>query len=191
MKTIKITLILALCFTMLNSFATPLNPVKSSKNVTSVKFDNVKKGHQVTIFDKEDNVLFQEEVNANGSYNRNFNLTALESGTYSIELDQDIKIVTKYFTVQNGTVIFNNNLEQVFYKPIAIITNNQLKISQLSSTDEVLDVSIYYNNELIHEDSLSDATILKRMYLLSEDKKGDYTVIMKSYGKTFYKNFNL
>ncbi|MEP2968602.1 hypothetical protein, partial [Nonlabens ulvanivorans] len=62
---------------------------------------------------------------------------------------------------------------------------------QLASSDEVLEVQIYYNDSLIHEDEISDAAVLNRIYQLSSDKKGEYFIVMKSAGKTFYKSITI
>ena len=78
-----------------------------------------------------------------------------------------------------------------FYKPVATKRNNQLFVSQLSSNDEVLDVLIYYNNELVHKEAISDSSNLKRVFQLSPDRKGEYVIIMKSSGKSFYKTITL
>lgn len=189
MNTIKNILLTAVALTMLSSYATELNPTRPSNQVTAVTFNNVKKGQQLTIIDSEATVLYQEKMKNNGTYAKNFDLSTLKNGNYSIELDQSVQIVTRYFEVSNGIVNFDNTMEQVFFKPVAIVKEDRLLVSQWSTTDEALDVEIYYNNELIQKETLSDAKQLGRIYQLSKENSGSYTVVMKSSGKTFYKVF--
>lgn len=187
----KNILFIAFVLTALTSFANELNPTKLSKSVTTVTFNNVKKGQQLSIKDLEDNILYKENIASNGIYTQYFDLTSLENGSYTIVLDQEVQIITKHFQVLDQVVHFNSHTEQVFYKPVAALRGTQILVSQLASTDEALDVSIYYNNDLVQEETLSDATVLSRIYQLSPDKRGEYVVIMKSDSKTFYKTFTL
>lgn len=189
MNTIKNILLTAVTLTMLSSYATELNPTRPSNQVTAVTFNNVKKGQQLTIIDSEATVLYQEKMKNNGTYAKKFDLSTLKNGNYSIELDQSVQIVTRYFEVSNGIVNFDNTMEQVFFKPVAIVKEDRLLVSQWSTTDEALDVEIYYNNDLIQEETLSDSNQLGRIYQLSKENSGSYTVVMKSSGKTFYKVF--
>ena len=189
MKAMKNLLFIALMLTALTGYATDVTSIVPPKSVTVVQFNDVKKGHQLTIKDAADITLYSEKIKENGNYTQQFDLTTLENGTYSIELNKDCEILTKSFNVTNGIVKFST--ENTFYKPVAVARENQLFISQLASNDEVLDVNIYYNNELIHQEAISNSSNLKRIFQLSPDKKGDYFIIMKSAGNTFYKSFTL
>ncbi|WP_170034608.1 MULTISPECIES: DUF3244 domain-containing protein [Nonlabens] len=185
----KNLLFIALMLTALTGYATDVTSIVPPKSVTVVQFDNVKKGHQLTIKDTENVTLYNETIKSTGNYTKQFDLTTLENGSYTIELNKDSEVLTRSFNVENGIV--NLSTEMTFYKPVATKRNNQLFVSQLSSNDEVLDVLIYYNNELVHKEAISDSSDLKRVFQLSPDKKGEYFIIMKSAGKSFYKTFTL
>ncbi|EAS19150.1 hypothetical protein BBFL7_02048 [Flavobacteria bacterium BBFL7] len=189
MKTMKNLVIIALMLTALTSYAAKSTSTVPVKKVTTVQFNNVKKGHFLTIKDALEVTLYKETIMSNGNYTQQFDLTTLANGNYSIELDQDNKIISQQFNVTNGVVSFST--ENVFYKPVAVQKNEQILISQLASSDEVLDVQIYYNDSLIHEDEISDAAVLNRIYQLSTDMQGEYLIVMKSAGKTFYKSITL
>ncbi|MBF4985217.1 hypothetical protein FNJ87_13060 [Nonlabens mediterrranea] len=189
MKTMKNLVIIALMLTALTSYAANSTSTVPVKKVTTVQFNNVKKGHFLTIKDALEVTLYKETIMSNGNYTQQFDLTTLANGNYSIELDQDNKIISQQFNVTNGVVSFST--ENVFYKPVAVQKNEQILISQLASSDEVLDVQIYYNDSLIHEDEISDAAVLNRIYQLSTDMQGEYLIVMKSAGKTFYKSITL
>ncbi len=181
----------AFLLTTLTGRATEIRPTAFAKNVTTVQFNNVKKGHELTIKNATSEILYTESMKSNGLYTQYFDLTTLVNGDYTIELNKDSEILIKYFNVKNGVVSYAHVTENTFFKPAVRLKNNQLFVSQLVSYDEVLDVQIYYNNELIQEDSLSDATILNRIYQLDATKKGNYVVITKSADREFYQHFTL
>ncbi|WP_298956038.1 DUF3244 domain-containing protein [uncultured Nonlabens sp.] len=185
----KNLLFIALMLTTLTGYATDITSIVPPKNVTVVQFNNVKKGHQLTIKDIEDVTLYNETIKSTGNYTKQFDLTTLENGSYTIELNKDSEVLTRSFNVKNGIV--NLSTEMTFYKPVATRRYNQLFVSQLSSNEDVLDVLIYYNNKLVHQEVLSNSSYLKRVFQLSPDKKGEYFIIMKSAGKSFYKTFTL
>ncbi|MEO9953159.1 DUF3244 domain-containing protein [Nonlabens sp.] len=185
----KNLLFVALMLTVLTSYAADVTSIVPPKSVTVVQFDNVKKGHQLTIKDAANITLYNETISLTGNYTKQFDLTTLENGSYTIELNKDSEVLTRTFNVENGIVDLST--EMTFYKPVATKRNDQLFVSQLSSNDEVLDVLIYYNNELVHKEAISDSSNLKRVFQLSPDRKGEYYIIMKSAGKSFYKTFTL
>jgi len=191
MKTMKNILTLATLFTMLTGYAVELNPTVPSSKVTTITFDNVKKGQDLRITDSEATVLYQEQIKTNGTYAKYFDLTSLKNGNYSIELDQTIKTITRFFEVSNGIVNFNNEIEQVVFKPVAVVKEDLLLVSQLCTIDEALDIEIYFNDQLIKKETISNSKQLGRIYQLSKEYHGSYAVIMKSSGKTFYKVFEL
>lgn len=189
MNTMKNIILIALMLTTLTSYATKLTTTSPGENVTTVEFTNVKKGHLLSIKDASDITLYSEQVASSGTYTQYFDLTSLDNGNYNIELNKDSEILIKSFQVQNSVVTFFS--EETFFKPVAALRSNQLFVSQLTTSEETLEISIYYNNELIHEEQLSSNRVLNRIFQLSQDKKGDYVAIMKTGDRTFYKSFSI
>lgn len=192
MNTMKNLLIVAFMFTLFMGYANDLKTKRTAANVTTVTFKNVKKGHLLTIKDNTSAILYSEQVQLAGNYIQHFNLTTLLNGLYTIELDKDSEILIKYFNVKNGVIIFDASRESSFFKPTTNLKNDLLYVSQLaSSSDAILDVQIYYNNTLIHEDQLTNSAVLKRIYKIDTTKKGEYIVLMKSNDREFYKSYVL
>ncbi|SCY06266.1 hypothetical protein SAMN05192588_0950 [Nonlabens sp. Hel1_33_55] len=190
MKTIKNLIAATLLFTALNSYATEIEIV-SSANVTTLQFSNVKKGQQVTIKDDFNTILYKETIQANGTYAKKFNLTALEDGSYTIELTKDYEIIVKSFDIKAKQVKLNQSNEVMIFKPNVRLEDVKMIISQLSLTKSPLNVELYYNGVLIHNDKITGDTILSRVYQLSATKKGNYRVVMNSNDHSFTKNFTI
>lgn len=192
MNTMKNLLTVAFMLTLLTGYANDLKTKRTAANVTTVTFKNVKKGHLLTIKDNASAILYSEQVQLAGNYIQHFNLTTLLNGSYTIELDKDSEILIKYFSVKNGVITYDASSESSFFKPTTNLKNDLLYVSQLaSSSDATLDVQIYYNNTLIHEDQLTTGGILNRIYKLDTTKKGEYIVLMKSNDREFYKSYVL
>lgn len=161
------------------------------ENVTTLEFANVKKGHHLSIKDSQSITLYAEYVKADGNYVKYFDLRSLENGNYTFEMDKNIEIVVRQFNVLNGKVTFIENADSKFFKPTAQLRNNQLLVSQLTDPSSTLQIEIYYNNQLIHTDSLTGSQILNRIYQLDTDKKGNYIVVMKSGTREFFKTLTI
>jgi len=134
MKTMKNILTLATLFTMLTGYAVELNPTVPSSKVTTITFDNVKKGQDLRITDSEATVLYQEQIKTNGTYAKYFDLTSLKNGNYSIELvvKEDLLLVSQLCTIDEALdieIYFNDQL----IKKETISNSKQLgRIYQLS-----------------------------------------------------------
>ncbi|KQC33526.1 hypothetical protein AAU57_09505 [Nonlabens sp. YIK11] len=190
MKTLKHIVLTALMLTALNGYSTEIEIV-SSASVTTLQFSNVKKGQQITIKDNSNITLYKEVVAGNGTYAKRFDLTALENGTYFIELSKDCEIIVKSFTIQGNRVRFIQDSEYKIFKPTVRLDNEHLIVSQLSLTNAPLNVELYYNGVLIHTDIITGATILNRVYQLSASQKGAYTVVMNTGDRNFVQNFTI
>ncbi|WP_124980516.1 hypothetical protein [Nonlabens xiamenensis] len=191
MKALKKILFVLVLFNAVMVFAGELAPSRPGKNITTISFDNVRKGHLLSVKDASELVLYKENIVRDGSYTQYFDLTTLEDGIYSFELNKDVEIVTKKFNVKNGAVKFIKDSENVFFKPTVSLRKNRIYISQLSTDNQDLEVQVYYEGVLIQEDVLNGEQYLKRIYQLAADKPGTYIVLTKSAGHEFIQEFQL
>jgi len=190
MKTIKRMLVVVFMLTIVTGYSNEVekDPIR---NITTFRFLNAKKGHQVSIVDANGNVIHREIVERNGQYMQRFDLTNLKDGLYTIELNKDFEIVIKPFKMTSNEVVFLKSKEKTVYKPVVRTEKNLLMISQLALNKEPLKIELYYNDVLIHKDVLGDATILERVYNLSKTEKGSYKLKMTSGSKSYIERFNI
>ena len=192
MKTIKkITLVALMLGTLIGYANEDKNTTDNkAKKTVKVEFKNVKKGQTLTIKDEQGTVVYNNKIKNAGNYSRLFDISALEDGIYSAELNKAFEIHIKEFYVKNGLVTFLNNENEKVFKPVIRTKDHLLYVSKLAFDQESLKVVIYYNDEVILSETL-EGQELQRAYKLSENKIGNYKVVINSNNRTFIKDFTL
>jgi len=155
-----------------------------------VEFYKVKKGELLSIKNEEGEIIYSLKIKNSGSYSRIFDVSKLEEGSYTRELEKDYEIIIKPFSVLSGGITFGK--EQVIFKPVIRAENDLILISKLNFEKEPVKISLYYNNDLIFFETLkSSEALLKRIYKLSEKEEGSYRVVMYCNNKHYTKKFKL
>ena len=155
-----------------------------------IEFESVKKGHTLSVKDKNGTVIYSQEIENSGTYSKVLDLSKLEKGNYTTELEKDFEIIIKPFTVLDGQVSFDE--EKTIFKPVIRAENNLVLISKLAFDNQPLKIAIYYNDEVIFSETVTDEkNLLKRVYKLSKEEKGDYKVIINSNNRSYIKDFNI
>ncbi len=190
MKTLKNILVVGMLSMVLTGFANDISDEKT-KAITIFRFVNVKKGHQILIKNDNGSVIHRETVERNGNYAQFFDLSNLDDGFYTIEVDKDFEIIIKPFRIASKKVIYLNDKQTTEYKPVVRTDKNKVIISQLALNAKKLNIKLYYEDELIHEDTLKGASILDRVYSLSDDRKGKYSLIMTSGNREYVEFFSI
>ena len=191
MKTIKRLLVVAIMLTMVTGYANENANDVSAKVITVLKFSDVNKGHQYTIIDNEGVVLFKETIERNGSFSKKFDFTALNEGSYTVELEKDFEIIVTPFIIQSKNVVFLDSKVTTVFKPVVRSRDNQLLVSQMSLNEQPLKIELYYNDELILKDELKGKSVLSQVYRLSANEKGDYYVRLESGKRVYKKSFEI
>ena len=191
MKTLnKTTLVVALMFGTLASYAVSnveTAPTAISNDATLIK--EVKRGYLLSIKDYTGTTIYTETVS---TFNTSYDLTKLEDGLYTLELAKDFEIKSQQFVVASEEVTFLKNTKKSVYKPVFRFENSRMLISQLALDKEsTLDIKIFFENDLIHHESVSGNAILNRVYNVKENLPGRYKVVMKANGRTYKRNFKI
>ncbi|MFT5242537.1 MAG: hypothetical protein ACJA1H_000973 [Glaciecola sp.] len=191
MKTMKTILTVVMMLTIVTGYANENVIDVPSKAITLFKFSNVKKGHQYTILDNEGTVLYTEMIKRNGTFLKKFDFTALNNGSYVIELERDFEIIVTPFIIQSNSVLFLDSKEKTIFKPVVRLENDRLLISHMSLEEEPLNIELFYEGERIFKDQLVGKQILNQVYKLSDPEKGSYYLRMSSGDRSFIKSFEL
>ena len=194
MKTIKRKLVVVVF--MLGTVFNYANNTKEDSRLmettnVKVEFKDVKKGHTLTIKDKQGNILHSENATKKGNLTKVFDLSSLKDGMYSIELHKDFRILVKPFKVASHQVIFEKNLEKVIFKPIIRAKEDLIFISKKAVDKEAVKIIIYYNDNPIHTEVITNALQVNRIYKLDSKEKGSYRAVVYSNKKSYTKNFTL
>jgi hypothetical protein len=193
MKTMK-TKVLAVAF-ILGAFvnyanSTNLNNVLNAKKVT-IEFNDAKKGHLLTIKDKDGTILHSENVIKEGRLVKIFDFSKLENGIYSLELNKDFEIIVKTLEVKNNKVLFNENSKKVVFKPVIRNKKNILMISQIAFDKKPIKVVLFFDDEIIYSETIKSEVILNRVYKLDKEIKGNYKVIVYSNNRNYIQDFTI
>ncbi len=119
------------------------------------------------------------------------NSIELNDGAYTLEVEKDFKIELTPILVKNGITTLKRKSATTIFKPVFRKESNKVLVSQLAINSKALDVTIYYEDEIIFKDKVVGGTILGRVYKLRKDIKGDYKVIMKANDRTYINEFSL
>ena len=181
MKTIKkrVLVVVFMLGTLFN-YANTVKDFNETVNAKKVKvvFEDVKKGQQLTIKDNNGIKLHSESVDKAGNLIKFFDLSFLENGIYTIELNKHFIIAVKVIEVKDKNVAFMDDSEKVIFKPIIKNKENLVLISKVDFDKKPLKVAIFFNDEVIFSETIKGEVVLKRAYRLDENIKGNYKVIV-------------
>ena len=189
MKTMKRNvLVVALLLTTLMSFG---NTIKTNETTIKVAFTDVKKGNALTITNKDGVVLHKETIEKEGSLTKVFDFSKLEDGIYFVEVEKDFEFVTKTYVVSNNEVTFKEGSTTKIFKPVIRAEENKILLSKLTFDEKPVQVSLYFNNEVIFAETVKESKMINRVYSLDKNEKGTYRVIVHNNGKSYVKEFNI
>lgn len=182
--------------TMLGTLLNYANEAEISFNLlegkkVKVTFNTVIKGNTLSIKDNNGTVVYRQQIKNTGIFSRILNLSNLETGNYSAELEKDFETIVRDFTILKDKVSFKE--ESKVFKPVIRTKNNLLLVSQTGFNKEPMKVVIYYNEEVIFSETVQRNTkiFLNRAYRLDKEIKGDYKILVKNNNKTYLKNFTI
>ena len=196
MKTaIKTILLVTLMFGTLLGYA---NEDTKSTNTVAVKrvkvvYKAVKKGHALTIKNENGITIYKQVIKASGNYSKTFDLTNLNDGLYTTELEKDFEIIIQKIEVKDGFVTFLKEQNETIFKPVIRTEGDLILISKITFNKEPLKVTLYYNNNKILTEDVDgkDEKILNKVYKLSKSIKGAYKVVIYSDDRMYVKDFTI
>jgi hypothetical protein len=156
-----------------------------------IEFKNVKKGHSLTIKDKNGLELYSETISKNGNLSKILDVTSLDEGDYVVEMDKDYEIVIKKFQVSPNQVILVSDEEKIIFKPVIRNQENMVMVSKIEFEAEPTQIAIYFENEVIFSETVKATTILNRIYRLDLEKKGAYTVVVYNQDRKYSNSFKI
>ena len=163
------------------TFLLSLVSYSTEKNISStiegrkvkVEFTGVKKGQVLFIKNANSIVIYSDIIEMSGNYARTFDLTVLENGVYTAELDKKFETIIKPFLVQNRQVTFLPEENKTIFKPVIRIQDNLILISKMSLENQPIKIRLYYKGEVIYTEIAKDTKILNRALRLLKNKKGN------------------
>jgi hypothetical protein len=194
MKTIK-RRVLVVVFMLGTLFNYANNDKEFNKTVGAKKvkvvFKDVKKGQLLSVNDKNGFQLHSETVSSQGELIKFFDLSPLNNGVYTIELNKEFKVVIKSLLVKNNNVSFIKDSEKIIFKPVIRNKENLVLISKVNFDKKPVQITLLYNDEVIYSETLKGELMLKRVYRLDKELKGEYKVIVYCDDESYSNEFKI
>lgn len=156
-----------------------------------VVYNDIKKGHSLTIRDESGVKIYSEEIKTDGKLIKFLDLSSLENGDYSIELEKDFSIIVNKIKVENNQVTFIEDNDSVIFKPVVRNEDNLLLISKIAFDNKPLLLKIYYKDEVIYSETVRNENIINKAYRLEKEIKGAYKVVLYNNNRSYIHNFSL
>lgn len=192
MKTFKKVVLVVFMLGTLSNYANDKKKFKGIANAKKVKieFANVKKGNYVSVKDSFGATLYSEEIKSDGNYSKFFDLSSLQTGSYTLELENNAEIIENSFSKEGKKIIFKSEKAKTINKPTIYLKNNSIYLSKLNFDKENLEINVFYEGTKVHTEVLkSKSNSLSRVYKLLNNKKGEYTIVAKNNGRNYIKRF--
>ncbi|PQJ69151.1 hypothetical protein [Polaribacter butkevichii] len=191
--TMKTILVVALMFGTLIGYA---NENTKSTNAVAVKrvkveYKAVKIGHALTIKNEYGITIYKQVIQSSGTYSKTFDLTNLEDGIYTTELEKDFEIDVKKLEVKDGFVTFLKKENKKIFKPVIRTEGDLVLISKIDFNKQPLKIVLYYDNQVILSEKIEGEEVLNRVYKLSKSEKGAYKVLVYTDNRMYVKNFSI
>ena len=194
MKTIK-RRVLVVVFMLGTLFNYANNEKEFNKTVDAKKvkvvFKDVKKGQLLSVKDKNGFQLHSETVSSQGELTKFFDLSSLNNGVYTIELNKEFEVIIKSLLVKDNNVSFIKDSEKIIFKPVIRNIENLVLVSKMNFDKKPVKIALFYNDEIIYSETLKGELMLKRVYRLDKELKGDYKVIVYCDDESYSNEFKI
>ena len=198
MKSIVKNFGLALSVLLLSQVAFANNelPIRvMAKNANSIMLDlqNLASPNtSIRILDQYNEEQYREELDVTSSNLRSYDVTQLENGTYTLEIEDAQQLILQPFELTTKKLILNETDQVVIYKPSLVQKGNSLDLTLLQlqkGTTSLMLIDIKGN--ILHRDTIVHSGSISKSYDLRNLNRGNYQVVITTPFKTFYNTISI
>nr|WP_315211008.1 hypothetical protein [uncultured Flavobacterium sp.] len=162
-----------------------LDLIKEDGKTVSFSLKEIKK-IDLSIYDTNDSLIYQEKVTSEDNINRTYDLTALPDGIYFLKAESDLKISKyKIEVVGNKAKLSADAISEV-YKPVLVNKNGIVTVNILNLENTPVTVAIYNSEENeVYNETLTADLYVGKIFDLTSAQNGKYTFDITYNGKTF------
>jgi hypothetical protein len=162
-----------------------LDLIKEEGKTVSFSLKEIKK-IDLSIYDTNDSLIYQEKVTSEDNINRTYDLTALPDGIYFLKAESDLKISKyKIEVVGNKAKLSADAISEV-YKPVLVNKNGIVTVNILNPKKAPVTVAIYNSEEnQVYNETLTADLYVGKIFDLTSAQNGKYTFDITYNGKTF------
>lgn len=146
--------------------------------------------HTVKILDQEGQILYSKEFAITDAATlKKFNVSKLSAGIYKVEVDDFQYTSRQGFTIADGAIKLNANIETVI-KPVIKLSGKILKVNFLNLNHHTIIKLLDPVNNVLYEGTF-DTPAYTKQFNLSSLEKGIYTVVIAQEKERFVNNIEL
>lgn len=140
----------------------------------------------LSIYDINDGLIYQEKVTSEDNINRTYDLTALPDGIYFLKAESDLKISKYKIEVVGNKAKLSADAISEMYKPVLVNKNGIVTVNVLNLKKAPVTVVIYNADQTeVYNETLAADLYVGKIFDLSSAQRGKYTFEITYNGKTF------
>ena len=158
-----------------------VNIASGGKDMAAVDISNIKMStFEIEVTDNNGEVVFYKETKAPAtSYQRNYDFSRLEDGTYFFTVKIDNESTETKFEIEKGQV--NVKEEKKMVDPVFVFDNKQLKLSYLNFNGDNTILIVYDSSRSqLYEKDLKSDFVTQHGIDFSKLPNGNYEVVLSS-----------
>lgn len=192
--TMKVTFVLALALLAGNLFATgnlklnihPLNDEKAFVSISALTNADLK----ISITDDWGNIVYYQESEAStANYQKVFNFSELENGTYRMKVVSNDLVTERQIKKSSSEIAIGE--EKTVGKPFFGVDNNILRCSYMNYALENAVFHLYSNDQEIYNRRIGKDFIVQQALNLSKLTKGEYLAVLSAGNEQFTYNIEV
>lgn len=190
-KVIKNVLFIVLMQVAFNTSGSTLTPDPEIVN-KEIDYNNELKTAKAVVKNAKGKIIYEEMVNVSNEFKIDLELSTLQDGFYSIELDKDSEINVTSFVVVSNQVILNEKKSYSIFKPFLRIKGTLVYLSRLSFEKKHLNVKVFdVENNLIYSEQIKEEEQLERIYDFSQVDEKKIKIVLTTEGRKFIQTLEL
>ena len=162
-----------------------LDLIKEEGKTVSFNLKETKK-IDLSIYDTNDGLIYQEKVTSEDNISRTYDLSALPDGIYFLKAESDLKISKyKIEVVGNKAKLSADAISEV-YKPVLVNKNGVVTVNILNLEKTPVTVAIYNSEENeVYNETLTADLYVGKIFDLTSAPSSKYTFEITYNGKTY------
>jgi hypothetical protein len=162
-----------------------LDLIKEEGKTVSFSLKEIKK-IDLSIYDINEALIYQEKVVSEDHINRTYDLTALPDGIYFLKAESDLKVSKYKIEVVGNKAKLSADAISEIYKPVLVNKNGIVTVNILNLKKAPVTLAIYNSDQTeVYNDVLGATLYVGKMFDLSSTQGGKYTFEVTYNGKTF------
>ena len=162
-----------------------LDLIKEEGKTVSFSLKEIKK-IDLSIYDINDGLIYQEKVTSEDNINRTYDLSALPDGIYFLKAESDLKISKYKIEVVGNKAKLSADAISEMYKPVLVNKKGIVTVNILNLKKAPVTVVIYNVDQTeVYNETLAADLYVGKIFDLSSAQGGKYTFEITYNGKTF------